>query len=81
MVCIRSEFESPPLRHKKRRREKTGGIPGRCFVALWFDGSMQEAYNLGFAPGITRSPLALQTLSPTTSPTMKTVILQSCNRL
>jgi hypothetical protein len=34
-------------------RAEVGGIPGRCFVAMWFDGSMQEAYNLGFAPGVT----------------------------
>jgi hypothetical protein len=29
-----------------------GGIPGRCFVAMWFDESMQEAYDRGFAPAI-----------------------------
>lgn len=29
-----------------------GGTPGRCFVAMWFDPLMHEAYDLGFAPGI-----------------------------
>ena len=29
-----------------------GGIAGRCFVAMWFDDSMKDAYDRGFAPGI-----------------------------
>ena len=28
------------------------GIPGRCFVAMWFDDSMSAAYTEGFEPGI-----------------------------
>lgn len=29
-----------------------GGVPGTCFVAMWFDASVQDAYELGFSPGI-----------------------------
>jgi hypothetical protein len=29
-----------------------GGTPGRCFVAMWFDPCMQEAYDIGIATGI-----------------------------
>jgi hypothetical protein len=34
-------------------RQEIGGVPGRCFVAMWFHESMQEAYDLGFARGVT----------------------------
>jgi hypothetical protein len=34
-------------------RSPIGGTPGQCFVAMWFDGSMREAYDLGFGPGVT----------------------------
>lgn len=33
-------------------RPEVGGVKGRCFVAMWFDESVEEAYKLGFAPGI-----------------------------
>ncbi len=29
-----------------------GGTRGKCFVAMWFDACMQEAYDEGIAPGI-----------------------------
>lgn len=29
-----------------------GGIPGTCFVPMWFDGAMSEAYELGLQPAI-----------------------------
>ncbi len=29
------------------------GVPGRCFVAMSFDGTLDAAYNLGIKPGIT----------------------------
>lgn len=33
-------------------RSVAGGTPGRCFVAIWFDDSMRDPYELGFAKGI-----------------------------
>jgi len=33
-------------------RIPVGGVPGTCFVAMWFDPSMQDAYELGFKLGI-----------------------------
>jgi hypothetical protein len=30
----------------------SGAIAGTCFVAMWFDPSVQRAYDEGFAPGI-----------------------------
>jgi hypothetical protein len=29
-----------------------GGVPGRCFVAMWFDDSMDTSYNDGIALGV-----------------------------
>ncbi len=31
---------------------EVGGEPGTCFVAMWFDASMTEAYSLGIEPAI-----------------------------
>lgn len=31
----------------------TGGTPGRCFVATWFDDSMDDVYRLGIHPAVT----------------------------
>lgn len=30
----------------------SGGIPGRCFMAMWFDDSMDDAYNTGIYPAL-----------------------------
>ena len=30
-----------------------GGIPGRCFVAMWFDPSMQSVFELGISKAVT----------------------------
>jgi len=30
-----------------------GGIPGRCFVAMWFDPSMNDVFELGIAKAVT----------------------------
>jgi hypothetical protein len=31
---------------------RPGGIPGRCFVAMWFSDETREAYDRGIAPGV-----------------------------
>jgi hypothetical protein len=31
---------------------RPGGIPGRCFVAMWFDDSMNEAFELGISRAV-----------------------------
>jgi hypothetical protein len=31
---------------------RPGGIPGRCFVAMWFDPSMNEAFELGITKAV-----------------------------
>jgi hypothetical protein len=33
-------------------RSPSGGVPGRCFVAMSFDPSLDDAYNLGIKPAI-----------------------------
>ncbi len=33
-------------------RPRTGGIPGQCFVAMWFSNETLEAYDLGIEPAI-----------------------------
>jgi hypothetical protein len=32
---------------------RVGGIPGRCFVAMWFDPSMVDAFELGISKAVT----------------------------
>ncbi len=32
---------------------RPGGIPGRCFVAMWFSNETCEAYDRGIKPGVT----------------------------
>ncbi|MBZ5506048.1 MAG: nucleoside 2-deoxyribosyltransferase [Acidobacteriia bacterium] len=32
---------------------RAGGIPGRCFVAMWFDTSMTEVFELGISRAVT----------------------------
>jgi hypothetical protein len=32
---------------------RPGGIPGRCFVAMWFDESMNEVFELGISKAVT----------------------------
>ena len=32
---------------------RPGGIPGRCFVAMWFDDSMNEVFELGISKAVT----------------------------
>ena len=35
-----------------RSDNRPGGAPGTCFVAMWFDSSMTEAYEIGIKPAI-----------------------------
>jgi len=32
---------------------RPGGIPGRCFVAMWFDESLEEVFELGISKAVT----------------------------
>ena len=32
---------------------RPGGVPGRCFVAMWFNDSMNEAFELGISKAVT----------------------------
>lgn len=32
---------------------RAGGIPGRCFVAMWFDHSMNDVFELGISKAVT----------------------------
>jgi hypothetical protein len=32
---------------------RPGGIPGRCFVAMWFDDSMNDVFELGISKAVT----------------------------
>lgn len=38
-----------------RPAPRPGGIPGRCFVAMWFDDSMNEVFELGISKAVTDS--------------------------
>jgi hypothetical protein len=49
----RTQFTLSPEGWKRTQPvPRRGGIPGRCFVAMWFDDSMNEVFELGISRAV-----------------------------
>jgi hypothetical protein len=50
---VEGAFELRPLGWDKLESSATqGGIPGKCFVAMWFHESLEDVYDKGIYPAV-----------------------------